>query len=324
MNETAYSRVPVATASGPERFGAWIGASDTLIELFSQLRAVSRTREPIVIEGELGVGKQSLLQEVHSVAAPPDRSLVVVSCASVPSRLAEAELFGGSGSAPGALQRAAGGDLLLTEIGLLPLRVQTLLAERFSGAGILPRLLATSSQPLDEECERGRFDRALFELVAKHRHTLPPLRARREDIMPLASHFLASCRSREASSAVVELQLRATEIEALVNHDWPGNARELRNVIERAAQRGARGSATLPITLAASEPANADGVPFDPELSYRQTRAKFESDFETSYVRWLLGRHAGNISAASREARMDRKYLYDLARKHGLRGQRSS
>ncbi len=322
MNQPASSRLPVSPTAGTERFGAWIGVSEHMRELFSRLRAISKSRQPIVIEGELGVGKQSLLREVHHATSPADRPLVVVGCGSTPAHLAEAELFGGGGGAPGALQRAAGGDLLLSDIALLPLAVQTALAERFSGAGILPRLFATSRQSLEEECRRGRFVKPLFDLVANHRHTLLPLRARRDDIIPLAMHFLALCQS-SSDEPVGDFGLSSDQVEALVNHDWPGNARELRNVIERAAKRGREGTPTFPVTLIPPSAGSGGAGWFDPQLSYRETRAKFESDFEMRYVRWLLERHSGNISAASREARMDRKYLYDLARKHGLRGQKS-
>ncbi len=310
-----------APESGLERFGDWIGVSDSLTELFDRLRQVIRTRDPLIIEGESGVGKRSLLLQVHGESALPERPLVVVNCATLPAKRAEAELFGSGGTA-GALQRATGGDLLLAELPLLPLPVQRLLAERFAGASILPRLLATSHSSLADECERGRFDGALFALVSTHRHALLPLRERREDILPLAELFLMRSRTHASSFSTEDLKLGANEVEALVNHDWPGNARELKSVIERSIRRGNAVLGASPVWLGPTEQAPLEHGGFEPGSSYRETRARFEADFEVQYVRWLLGRHSGNISAASREARMDRKYLYDLARKHGLRGQR--
>jgi DNA-binding NtrC family response regulator len=152
---------------------------------------------------------------------------------------------------------------------------------------------------------------------------VPPLRSRREDIAPLVERFLEQARKRDP--AAQNITMSASTLSALAAHDWPGNVRELRNVLDRAiyiATAGGESEAKLvdlPVTPSAAA-APASTITFDPALTYREVREKFESDFERSYVSWLLGRHNGNISAAAREARMDRKHLYDLARRHGLRG----
>jgi DNA-binding NtrC family response regulator len=111
-------------------------------------------------------------------------------------------------------------------------------------------------------------------------------------------------------------------MQALAAHDWPGNVRELRNVIERAVYMArAEGRSDLELVLLPG-PAVQGGrtYQFNEQEAYRDTRARYDAEFERSYVQWLLGRHSGNLSAAAREARMDRKHLYDMARKHGLRG----
>jgi DNA-binding NtrC family response regulator len=109
---------------------------------------------------------------------------------------------------------------------------------------------------------------------------------------------------------------------ALSAHDWPGNVRELRNVLDRAvymARASGQTELTL-VTLPTSPAAIGDAFQFDEARSYRETRAKYDSEFERRYVKWLLGRHGNNVSAAAREAKMDRKHLHDMAKKHGLRG----
>jgi DNA-binding NtrC family response regulator len=105
-------------------------------------------------------------------------------------------------------------------------------------------------------------------------------------------------------------------------HDWPGNVRELRNVLERAIYlaRAAGETEVKLVTLPGPVDRSSEIYTFQPGRSYRETRNRFESEFERRYVKWLLARHTGNISAAARDAQMDRKYLYDLAKKHGMRG----
>ena len=313
---------PKVPVTRPERFGNWIGVSESLTHLFAELRERARGDTPIVLQGEEGVGKQALLRELHRMTPGDGRPLVVVSCGSVPSHLVRAELFGNSDSSEGAFQRAAGGDLLLADITALPLDVQTTLADALTSAVAQPRLLASSAQSIDEQFARGWLSESLHRILSKHCLALPPLRARRDDIVPLAIHFLSLCQD-ESKSSMANFELGSSALEALAVHDWPGNARELKTVVESAATPNSREAPMLPTNFTSPQPTNGHASGFDPQLSYRETRAQFEAEFETRYVRWLLERHSGNISAASREARMDRKYLYDLARKHGLRGQRS-
>ena len=111
-------------------------------------------------------------------------------------------------------------------------------------------------------------------------------------------------------------------MQGLMAHDWPGNVRELRNVLERAVYMArATGQTELNlVSLPTGLSAGGDVFHFEPAKSYRETRAKYDAEFERRYVKWLLGRHGGNVSAAAREAKMDRKHLHDMAKKHGLRG----
>ena len=112
-------------------------------------------------------------------------------------------------------------------------------------------------------------------------------------------------------------------MQALIAHDWPGNVRELRNVLDRAIYLArATGQSELGlVSLPTSAGAAGDVFHFDAAKSYRETRARYDAEFERRYVKWLLSRHGSNVSAAAREAKMDRKHLHDIAKKHGLRGQ---
>jgi DNA-binding NtrC family response regulator len=144
---------------------------------------------------------------------------------------------------------------------------------------------------------------------------VPSLRARRDDIPMLIEHML------KANGG--GLTVSDETMQGLMAHDWPGNVRELRNVLERAIYMArATGQTELNlVTLPTSGGAAGDVFHFEAGKSYRETRAKYDGEFERRYVKWLLGRHGGNVSAAAREAKMDRKHLHDMAKKHGLRGQ---
>ncbi|HEX6244849.1 MAG TPA: helix-turn-helix domain-containing protein, partial [Polyangiales bacterium] len=151
------------------------------------------------------------------------------------------------------------------------------------------------------------------------------LRERREDIPLLARQLLAKL-DDAPSRGQLPLALPGESVEALMSHDWPGNVRELRNVIERAVYLSrALGREDLALaTFPGGRPHQQPTAPvadqaFEPGLSYRDQRARFEESFEKAYVTWLLERHDGNVSAAAREADMDRKYLYKLAKRHGLK-----
>jgi DNA-binding NtrC family response regulator len=296
--------------------------------LFQELRAAAALDRPLLIEGEPGTGKKALGRLVHQQGPRASRPLVIVGCGAVAVDLIDAELFGepeSSGERHGALQRAERGTLLLDEVIELPLRAQEKLAATllsFEREGAWPlRVIATSDRPLREEVQRGRFDPTLYGQFSGLTFTLPPLRNRPEDVAVLAQHFLELATSNMPAGTAPELTPRT--LRSISAHDWPGNARELRNVIERAVQRA---TGTTPpartLDMPLPEPTPAALASFDETLSYRETRARLEADFERRYVAWLLERHRGNISAASREARMDRKYLYDLARRHGLRSVR--
>ena len=194
------------------------------------------------------------------------------------------------------------------------------------------RVVAASKRDLRLEVERGKFREDLYFRLAVVTLDLPALRERRDDIPLLAAHLLRSIEAHN-SPGDTPLTLPPAVLDTLSAHDWPGNVRELRNVLERAAYLSrAAGYTELSLSavpLAASAPRSQE-VPlvraatpaefsFDPGESYRDTRAKWEQRFEVQYVTWLLERHEGNVSAAAREAEMDRKYLHKLAKKHGLK-----
>ncbi len=327
--------------SEQEAFGDALGPSLVMRTLFGLLEHIAPTDAPVLLEGETGTGKDVLARAIHQESERGEEPFVIVDCGAVSYNLLESELFGHErgaftgavSSRVGAFEAARRGTVFLDEVGELPLDVQPKLLRvlesgefrRVGGNRVLQahaRIVAATKRNLREEVERGKFREDLYFRLAVVPITVPPLRMRREEVPALVTHFLAAAAKRDPRAASVKLG-RET-LAALTAHDWPGNVRELRNVLDRAiyvataSGQSELGLVDLPVS-AASSGAGGAFWEFLPEKSYRETKADFENEFERSYLTWLLERHDGNVSKAAREAKMDRKHLSDLARKHGLR-----
>ena len=318
-------------------FGPAIGGSLAMRTIFGVLERIAPTDATVLLEGETGTGKDVLARAIWSASSRANKPFLVVDCGAVTYSLIESELFGHERGAftgavatrQGAFELADGGTVFLDEIGELPLDVQPKLLRvletrefrRVGGNKTLStnvRVIAATKRDLQREVAAGKFREDLYFRLAVVPVTVPPLRARRDDIPTIVMHMLKSAGGGD-------LSVPPETMHALASHDWPGNVRELRNVLERsiymAQAMGTKeiGAVTLPTGNAAADAA----FHFEAEKSYRETRAKYDAEFEKRYVKWLLGRHGGNISAAAREAKMDRKHLHDMAKKHGLRGNES-
>jgi transcriptional regulator with GAF, ATPase, and Fis domain len=315
------------------RFGDALGQSLAMRTVFGILESIAPTDATVLLEGETGTGKDVLARAIWSASPRARGPFVVVDCGAVSYSLIESELFGHERGAftgaiamrQGAFELADGGTLFLDEIGELPLDVQPKLLRvlethefrRVGGNRVAKtdvRVIAATKRNLQREVQAGKFREDLFFRLAVVPVTVPALRSRREDIAMLVENFLKTSGGN--------LVVTDETTQALIAHDWPGNVRELRNVLERAVYMArATGQSELNlVSLPMSGGAASDSFHFDPIKTYRETRAKYDAEFERRYVKWLLGRHGGNVSAAAREAKMDRKHLHDMAKKHGLRG----
>jgi transcriptional regulator with GAF, ATPase, and Fis domain len=322
--------------------GEAVGKSLAMRAIFGLLERLAPTDATVLIGGETGTGKDVLARSIHAASPRKGKPFVVVDCGAVVGTLIESELFGhekgsftgASASRQGAFEMANGGTLFLDEIGELPLDLQPKLLRaleqrafrRVGGNKELRvdiRVIAASKRNLKMEVARGKFREDLYFRLAVVPIEMPPLRERREDVPVLSTRLLADLAKHEGQPP---LTLSKEALDSLSAHDWPGNVRELRNVLERASYLArAQGLPTIPggALPMASAPSASKSDPlvpqsFDVGKSYRDTRAEWEASFEKSYVSWLLDRHHGNISAASRAADMDRKYLHKLAKKHGV------
>jgi DNA-binding NtrC family response regulator len=236
--------------------------------------------------------------------------------------------MGAVGDRRGAFAEADGGTLFLDEIGELALDLQPALLRALDKRTIRPvgatvyqnvnvRIVAATNRNLRAEVAARRFREDLYYRLAVIRVGVPPLRERPDDLELLTEHFIREFARRP-------IQVTPADRQRLRQHGWPGNVRELRNVIERAcllgggrlaldemlAHDGALGGPPVaPVETGADLPA---GVP------YKQARNQLLDGFERTYFQALIQRHGGNLSAAAREAQIDRKHLRELLRKYGL------
>jgi DNA-binding NtrC family response regulator len=319
--------------SEAESYGALVGRDPKLRRLFRLLDDVAATDATVLIEGETGTGKELFAEEIHRHSPRRDGPFIVFDCGAVPDELIESALFGHVRGAftgavadrRGAFEEADGGTLFLDEIGELSPAVQPALLRVLDKQSVRPvggtaytrasvRVVAATNRNLRAEIAARRFREDLYYRVAVVRMLVPPLRDRIDDIPLLVQHFIGQFRSERP------LQLAPEDLARLQRHSWLGNARELRNVIERACalSHGSR----LEIDEALEErPAGSPGHGGggDVDLPFKEAKARIIDGFEREYIGALLERHGGNLSAAARAAEIDRKHLRELLRKHGLR-----
>ena len=225
--------------------------------------------------------------------------------------------------APARSRRPHGGTLFLDEIGELSPAVQPALLRAIDKQSVRPmggtsytsasvRVVAASNRNLRADIAAKKFREDLYYRIAVIRMLVPPLRDRPEDIPLLVQHFIRQFRP-DRPLAVAE-----DDLARLQRHPWAGNARELRNVVERAC--AVSHGEQLVIDEALEErPAGGAATTPDIDLPFKEAKARVVDAFERGYIDALLKRHEGNLSAAARAAEIDRKHLRELLRKHGLR-----
>ncbi len=318
--------------SEAESFGGAVGRSLGMRTIFGLLERIRDTDTTVLFLGETGTGKDVLARALHDAGPRASRPFVVVDCGAVAPTLIESELFGhergaftgATGTRQGAFEVAGGGTVFLDEIGELPIDLQPKLlrvleqreVRRVGGNRSIPvdiRILAATRKDLRKEIASGGFREDLYFRLAVLEVSVLPLRERREDVPLLAEGFLRTL-ARGSPPPVP-----AEAMDALRGHDWPGNVRELRNVLERALAMSADRSAPLRLPELTSAAGPVRGAPtFDGAQSYGENKERAEAAWEKAYLTWLLARADGNVSEAARQARMDRKYLHKLLKKHGL------
>jgi two-component system nitrogen regulation response regulator NtrX len=318
-----------------ERQFELVGNSPAMQQLRTLIETAGPTNSRVLIAGENGTGKELVARAIHQHSARAGRPFVAVNCAAIPETLIESELFGHEkGSFSGAtsmkrgqFEQADGGTLFLDEIGDMSLNTQAkvlraLQEQQFTRVGgtklmkVDVRVLAASNKDLMKEIEKGTFREDLFYRLNVVPVGVPPLRERREDIHALIKHFM-KMHAEEQGLKVKEVALEAMEIFRL--YDWPGNIRELRNLIERlmimvpgpviegihaASALQARPSAAPSSIPGTTQPGNTVLTrPFD---SLKDARNAFEKE----YIARKLREHHWNISRTAEDLKIERSHLH--------------
>ena len=301
-----------------------VGASAAISNVISTIEMIAPADASILITGESGTGKELAAHHIHSRSRRAGGPFVAIDCAALPENLLESELFGHEKGAftgaervkAGLMEQADGGTLLLDEIGELSVSLQGKLLRslqereirRVGANRTIPvdvRVVALTNRDLRREIAAGAFREDLFFRLNVVEIEMPPLRDREGDIGLLANLFLARY-TEKYHRDVREFSARARA--ALEGHPFPGNVRELANMIERAVLLAAGPRirlADLPPPLNVSR---------DSALSLQRVREKGAESIEKPYLLELLARHRGNVSAAAAEAKVTRKVIYRLAR----------
>jgi len=315
--------------TGKFRFDRIIGASASLRELLERVGKVAVRDTGVLITGESGTGKELIAQAIHHNSPRRERKFIAVNCGALPENILESELFGyrkgaftgATENRQGLLEAADGGTLFLDEVGNLPLNVQkTLLRflqeQEFRRLGettptkVNVRLISATNSDLTSEVAKGTFREDLFYRLNVINLHLPPLRERREDIPLLVTHFL---REQNEKFGTACKGLTPEAMEAACAYPWPGNIRQLRNVIEAAM--------TIESGAYIGLPALSQFIDTEQRGQYATT-ADYEAAlarFETDYLTRLLRKHGGNVEAAAAEAGMNMATIYRKLKKYGIR-----
>jgi two-component system NtrC family response regulator len=305
-------------------FHRMVGTSKSMKDIFRFIERVAVSDISVLICGESGTGKEIVAHAIHLQSQRKNNPFVVVNCGAIPENLLESELFGHEkGSFTGAHAQKRGkfelahtGTLFLDEIGELaaPLQVKLLRflqdrkIERVGGTqpiDIDVRIIAATNRDLKKDMENHVFREDLYYRLKVVPLDMPPLRERKEDIIPLAQHFLKKF-SKEHRKSPVALSPEAEG--ALLMHPWPGNVRELENLISRSVVLSPR-SVLKPSDLGFA----LDQIPTDVNLKF--AKKAIEMDF----VKKALSRNGGIVSRAARELGISRVNLYELIEKYNIR-----
>jgi DNA-binding NtrC family response regulator len=306
-----------------------VGQSAAVARLLDEVRRAGASSARVLIQGEHGTGKELVARALHDAGPRRAQAFVAVNCAAIPEELVESELFGHekgafSGAAQarrGRFEEAHGGTLFLDEVGDLSPRAQTKLLRVLQEGELTHvggnrtirvdvRVISATNHDLPARAKSGLFREDLFFRLAVIPITVPPLRERLEDVPPLVSHFAAQV-AREAG--LPERRFSEAAVRRLAGYDFPGNVRELRNLVERLVIMSARGvigpeavSAVLPRTAVTGAPAPA-------------SLADAVRDLERGTIEEALRASGGRVTEAAARLGLERSHLYKKMRKLGIR-----
>ncbi len=310
------------TARGGETL---VGESEAMRRVRELIANLAESDAAVLIRGESGTGKELVARAIHAASRRASGAFIALNCAAIPDTLLESELFGYERGAftgatrrkPGHFQMADGGTLFLDEIGDLPLGLQAKLLRVLETRRVTPlggvrdvevdiRLVSATHRPLETLMREGTFREDLYYRLNVFPIVIPPLRERREDIRPLAAHFLAEW-GRPASD------LGDDALARLVAYDWPGNVRELRNVLERATILRPQGRIGAGDVLLGEASMAAPSTPREDAFDTLDL-----AETERRLIRRALEVARGNKSEAARLLGITRRTLYGRLERYGM------
>jgi len=316
-----------------------IGHSKAMQSVFDLIRRVSPSKSTVMITGETGTGKELVARAIHDSSPRRDKPLIKVNCIAIPDTLLESELFGhvkgaftdATATKPGKFELADGGTIFLDEIGDMSLSLQgkilRVLQEReYEAVGgtitkkVDVRIIAATNRNLREQVKKGAFREDLFfrlNVVPIH---LPPLRNRKEDLPDLIQHFVKKY-SQICGKEVAQISPAASTF--LQEYDYPGNVRDLENLIERAVVLCIGNKLELSDFQIGFQSPVDSGMKVDSftDLPYREAKKIILVKFETQYFTSLLKETDGNLTQAAKKADMDRKNFREKIQQYGIQPQ---
>lgn len=314
-----------------------IGSSPVMERVYQRILQVAKSTATILITGETGTGKELAAKTVHFHSQRKDKNFVAVNCSALPETLIESELFGHlKGSFTGAIrdkkglvEEAEGGTLFLDEIGDLNLIMQTKLLRLLQEGEYKPvgssktftadvRFITATNQDLIEKVRKKEFREDLYYRLNVIQIVMPPLRERKDDIPLLVRHFIEKI-NRVNQKAVQGVAPEALDL--LVAREWPGNIRELENVIERGVILSAGDLLQAADLFPADQP-----TPFIFDIQedifqapFKDAKERLIADFHTEYIKRVLARVGGNVSLAAKECGLKRPYLHRLMKESDIK-----
>ncbi len=311
-------------------FESIVGSSAIMTRLKQEAAKAANHSLPVLITGESGTGKELFAQAIHQVRSPKPRPFIRINCAAIPRDLLESELFGYEKGAftgaraqgkPGKIELADHGSLFLDEIAELPLDMQPKLLrvleekefERVGGTSVRTsnfRLIAATNQNLEQLIDKKLFRSDLFYRLNVFPVRIPPLKERKEDIKQISEHLLKRIASRMTLS---KIEMEPLVVELLKAHDWPGNIRELSNVLERAAtslQGDTLTRSNLPLSL-------LQGKPFPSQIQLTNIKL-VQAEAEKKAITSALAKNEYNKTKAANQLGIHRTLLYKKMKKYEI------
>ena len=341
--------------------GTLVGSSESMQRLFGMMKRLAPREIAVLLLGETGTGKTAVARAMHAMSARASKPFVSINCAAFPPDLAESTLFGhvkgaftgAHRASAGIFEQAAGGSVLLDEVGEMPLQLQAKLLQALETRQVRPvggeqeiavdfRLFSATNRKLRTDVAEGRFRQDLYFRLAGIDLEIPPLRDRIADVPDLARWLVGRAAKNAVDGASVAMGFRLSDaaMRVLCEYSWPGNVRELENVIDRAVALAdyplleaddilltgpdmqmitpsflAYPPAPRSTAITERPPPMSDAAP---PMTFREFRATVLTEHERSYFRSLMEQSGGNISRAAQLAGLSRTWFKMELRKHEL------